>query len=364
MGAVYDPRFEGVSVQGFIPVLDTGVGADVISSLLANIFTGDVGIGNEAILINASLIIFEGTQTTQEAVGMGAVYDPGKDTGHGTDSVVVEASIPVSDNGIGVEAATVKASVSTNDSGTGLDAIYGVAKAYFYVTPEGVLNPLGVIVLRDSREELLPGTQENTETIPGRHGEIDFGSRFQSRTLELHVAMEGIDRSQREQIKRTIAKYLNPILGPQNLIFADDVEKTYRVKYAGKIDLTQFANWLEFTIPFKAGDPFIIGSFEKMHVGSGIVTNEGTFETPVIIEVKGPVTNPSVTIGGTTLTYTGSLSSADTLIIDTEKMTVTFNGVNALANYSGGFPKLQPGDTVVTAATGGTTIFRWRDRWV
>jgi phage-related protein len=125
-----------------------------------------------------------------------------------------------------------------------------------------------------------------------------------------------------------------------------------------------FANWLEFTIPFKACDPFIIGSFEKQHVGSGTLTNEGTFETPVKIEITGPITNPSVTVGGETLIWTGTVGASDRLEIDTEYMTVKFNGSNAIANYSGGFPKLQPGDTTVTAAAGGTTIFRWRDRWV
>jgi len=83
-----------------------------------------------------------------------------------------------------------------------------------------------------------------------------------------------------------------------------------------------------------------------------------------VIEIAGPVTNPSVTVGGQTLSYTGSLAAGDKVVIDTEKMTVTFNGVNALGSYSGGFPKLQPGDTEVTAAAGGTTTWKWRDRWV
>lgn len=315
-------------------------------------------------MADQSFVIADYGTNQQEAVGMGAVYDPSLDTGHGTDAVVVSASIPVSDTGTGAEAAGVNASIPVTDTGAGLDFI-SVAKAYFYVTPEGVLNPLGVIVLRDSRQDLLPGTRDITEEIPGRHGEIDFGSTLRPRFLELRVATRGeVSREEREPLKRTIAKYLNPILGPQNLIFADDIEKTYRVKYAGRIDLQLFRNWLEFTLPFKAGDTFIIGSFEKQHVGSGTLTNEGTFETPLVIEITGPVTNPSVVVGDQVLSYTGSLASGDKLEIDTEYMTVKFNGVNAIANYSGGFPKLQPGDTTVVPASAGTTIWRWRDRWI
>ena len=365
MGAVYDPRFEGVAVNASMIAPDTGAGVDFIASLLASIFTGDIGAGDDIASINAILMIYEGTQTTMEAVGMGSVYDPARDTGHGEDVLLVNASVPVSEAASGADSATINASVSASDTGSGLDFI-SPAKAYFFVTSEGVLNPLGVVVLRDSRQDLLPGTRENTDTVPGRHGEIDFGSEFNFRLLELHVATDGeVSKTEREQLKRTIAKWLNPIIGPQNLIFADDVEKTYRVKYAGRIDLSRMlTNWLEFTIPFKASDPFIVGSFEKAHVGGGTLTNEGTFETPVKIEINGPVVDPSVTVGGEVLSWTGAVGASDKLIIDTEYMTVKFNGVNAIANYNGGFPKLQPGDTTVTAASSGTTAWIWRDRWI
>jgi predicted phage tail component-like protein len=237
--------------------------------------------------------------------------------------------------------------------------------ASFIITSDNILQPLNVQVLRDSREDLLPGIREFTEEIPGRHGEIDFGSEFQPRILELHViSVDDLNISLREQIKRDIAKYLDPTKGVKTLIFANDDTKTYNVKYAGRIDLKQYPTRLEFTIPFKCSDPFIMATYEKNHTGSGILTNEGTFETPVVITIKGPVTNPSVKIGNNTLTYTGTLSSTDTLIINTETMTVTFNGVNALANYSGSFPKLPPGNTEVVAASSGTTIFTWRDRWI
>lgn len=248
-------------------------------------------------------------------------------------------------------------------AGTGDMTVQGVS-SYFFVSRDGILKPLGVFVLRDSRYDLLPGTRENTEQIPGRHGEIDFGSEFLPRIIEMEVITSEFDFVQREQIKRELAKHLNPLGRAKSLVFADDIEKTYYVKFAGKIDYTLHPNQVRFTIPFKSSNPFIIGTFIKTHTGSGILTNEGTVETPLVIEITGTVTNPSVTIGGQTLTYTGTLGSSDKLVIDTETMTVKFNGVNALANYSGGFPKLQPGDTEVIAASGGTTVFKWYDRWV
>jgi len=38
------------------------------------------------------------------------------------------------------------------------------------------------------------------------------------------------------------------------------------------------------------------------------------------------------------------------------------NGNNVLNNWSGGFPKLQPGNTSVTADS--KVTFIWRERWV
>jgi len=344
-----------------VAITDTGSGVDAMILQSVNFSVSDTGVGVDAISLQpVSVGIFEFGVEQIKAVEGGDVFD------HtiGSDAVSLTGTVAITDTGSGVDAMiSVQGTVSVVDTGSGVEAIQ-VAKAYFLIDSFGILHPLDVFVLRDSRQDLLPGTRENTEEIPGRHGEIDFGSEFRPRLLELHVSTQEFDPGQREQVKRTLAAYLNPLLGVQNLIFADDLDQTYRVKYAGKINLSMHPNWLEFTIPFKASDPFIIATWEKTQTGSGTLTNEGTFETPLVIEIAGPVTDPSVVVGGQTLSYTGSLAAGDKVVIDTEKMTVTFNGVNVLGSYSGGFPKLQPGDTAVTAATSGTTTWKWRDRWI
>jgi phage-related protein len=167
-------------------------------------------------------------------------------------------------------------------------------------------------------------------------------------------------------LKRTLAAYLNPMNGVKTLIDSHDIEKTYYVKYAGNIDLTNYVNALQFTIPFKATDPIIYGSFEQVRVGSGTITNDGTLECPLTIEVVGAATNPSVVVGGKTLTYTGVLTSSDTLIIDTGALTCTLNGANALANLTGLTTDvlLAVGDTEVTVPSTGTVTFRFREQWI
>lgn len=241
--------------------------------------------------------------------------------------------------------------------GKGILTAKGVG-AGFIIGTDGMLSPLGVKVLRDSREELLPSTRESTETIPGKHGEIDFGSTFNARILELHVVTpEGVDKG---HLKRKLAGYLYP--REKTLIFLDDLEKIYNVKYSGKIDLNQYPSWLEFTIPFKMENPFIEGAFEQSHSGTGVLVNNGSASVFPVIEIRGPATNPVIEIDGRILSYTGTINAGKTVIVNTEYMAVDMDGTNVLENFNGVFPTLKVGNTSVIA--GSNVTFRWRDRWV
>lgn len=233
----------------------------------------------------------------------------------------------------------------------------------FEVDENGILQPLGVTVLRDSRFELLPGTRDYFEEVPGRHGEIDFGAELQARVLELHCLIE-IAPSDWPAKRQELASYLNPLLGTQTLTFADEPDRVYHVRYSGKIDITKYPYAREFTIPFRMCDPFITSTTQKELIGSGTAVNDGNVATPFTLIVQGPVTNPSVIAAGYTMTYTGTINAGSALVIDTEKMTAVLDGQNALPNYNGVFPKLQPGSNAVTATTGGTTIIRWYSRWI
>lgn len=297
-----------------------------------------------------------------QAVDLGGLFDHTV----GQAAAAIDGLVSAAFAGAGIDSVQADAVVNTSDVGAGTVGILAAKLAYL-IDANHILQPLDVFVLQDSRFELLPSTRENAEEIPGRHGEIDFGSSLQPRIIELHVAnREGFEYANREQVRAALAAMLNPLFGPQAMAFADDLDKTYfvKVKAVGNIDIVRRAQRFFFTIPFRCSNPFAIGTWEKQHTGSGTLSNAGTAETPLIIEIAGPVTNPNITIGGQTLSYTGALIAGDRVVIDTERMTVAFNGVNALHNFSGPFPRLQPGATAVTAATTGTTTWRWRDRWI
>lgn len=384
-----------------ILILDYGSGIDSISALSAYINLTESGQGQESAAINAALSSILESGTGFDSVTPAPVIvisDSGSgdeninpiimnltvaDSGSSQESAVVNNMLSaILDSGEGIESAVVNAIASTTDSGQGIDNVIiqatldlvesgsvdeyinlrkFSADTYFVITSENILQPLGVIVLKDSAYEFMPKIKDITEKIPGKHGGITFSSKYKARLIELKVATaEGLSFAEREELKRNIAKYLNP-KKTKGLVYLDDVDVEYNVKYAGKINLHQHADWFEFTIPLKQSDPFIY-SARKRKVGSGTLTNNGTKEAYIIIEIIGEVVNPSITIGDDTLSYTGTIQSGEKLVIDTKTMTVKLDEQNVLHNYSGCFPKLQTGDTSVLASDNVT--FWWQDRWV
>jgi predicted phage tail component-like protein len=297
---------------------------------------------------------------------LGILYNAGILGGGANYNSATYYIIEVSNAGQGEELIQILANKHIFESGAGNDVVTPYkfpADSCFVITCEGRLNPLGVIVLRDSRYELMPQTRDNTEEIPGRHGEIDFGSELKSRVLELHVAKDEIETApEKELLRRTFAKYLNPVAGTKKMVFLDNIDVEYEVKYSGKIDLTNYAHWMDFTLPFRMNDPLIAGRDEHTQVGTGTITNEGTFETGLIIEIVGAVTNPSVIIGDVTLTYTGTIAAGQTLVIDTDALTAKIGTTNAMAGYNGEFPLLQPGSVNITA--GSNVTVKWKDKYL
>jgi phage-related protein len=277
--------------------------------------------------------------------------------------------VEVSNAGQGEELISILANAFVADTGVGAETITShkfSAEAYFVITCEGRLNPLGVIVLRDSRHELMPQTRDNTEEIPGRDGEIDFGSELKARLMELHVATDdGLSQLQKEQLKRTFAKYLNPVSGTKKLVDLNDIDVEYEVKYAGKIDLTKYTDWMEFTIPFKSCNPLAESRDENSLVGSGTITNSGTYEVPLTIEIPGPATSPTVSVGASVIAYTSSIAAGQTLIIDTDTQTAKIGSVNAIAQVSGDIDiMLQPGIETSVIPSVSATVVKWKDRYL
>ncbi len=241
--------------------------------------------------------------------------------------------------------------------------ILSTMKHFFLVTLDRILKPLNVQVLADSRQDLLPSIRENVETLPGKDGEIDFGNHLAPRLLELQVASEeGLSAKEKEERQILYAHYLDPTKGDKVLLFEDDLQKRYNVKYSGKIDPDCYPTWLKFTIPFKMNTPDVQSATVGKHSGSGTITNSGNAKTPILIEITGSITNPTISIGSSSISYTGTIPAGQTLAIDTGKMTASLNDLNVIDKITGDISyKLPPGDTAITASDNVT--ISWWDKW-
>lgn len=232
----------------------------------------------------------------------------------------------------------------------------------FNVDENGYLQPLGVKVTRGV--EFTRNFKDYSEEVPGKDGEILFGVDIEAGLISLPCFVETTPDTW-DAKEAEIMGYLNPKLGVQTLTFANRPGKVYNVLYAGQLKFAEEGpGYRMFTIPFKMHNPLISASVQSSLIGSGTAVNGGNNETPCIVEIVGAVTNPSVTIGGKTMTYTGTVTASDTLVIDTEKLTCTFNGANALANYNGVFPMLAVGNNTVTAPALGTIAVKWYNKFI
>lgn len=237
--------------------------------------------------------------------------------------------------------------------------------AMIIVKNSGVVEPFGIRILSESKLQLTAPTRNITDSADEFDGEIDFGTELKcGNEVLVGVTDEGLSATEKMQVRRNLATHINNLrIDGAYFIHESDPDKKIFVKAEGRAEIEEYPTWLKVHIPLNV-NPFWESEVEKQFTGSGIITNEGTLDTPLIVEVRGLITDPEVTVGGKTLKYTGTLTAMDTLTINAEHGTVTFNGVNALKYYEGNFPVLPVGETTVVAADGGVTTFKWRERFI
>lgn len=250
-----------------------------------------------------------------------------------------------------------------------------------------------------SKFRLMPSTRDRFETIPGRHGEFDFGFDFDARLIELECVIQAGNELELRQRAREVAGWLNPGKGPRQMILDSEPDKYYLVRYAGNVDIEMVARQGRFTLPFRASDPFAYATQDKTVIwqaqnnGTTMLQNDGSAECPLLITIQAPSeANPmypavgigstnygvaggtsqtsgiTLTIGGVSVSFTGTIAADDTVEIDTGNFTVKKNGQNALPYWQGDFPKLPAGTTPVeerdTAGAGALVTFSYRERWL
>ncbi len=197
-----------------------------------------------------------------------------------------------------------------------------------------------------------PKSRLHTDHVPGRSGEYLFGADYEPRVITLTLTSPRMTSITKPTVRHDLGRYF---VGQQELWIGNIC---YNVKYSGMMDVIPYSNYFIATVPLKMTDPFGY-SIEHSQVNAGTCTNAGNIETYPKIEI-GPSTNPSVTINGVSLSYTGTIATGHTLTIDCEAQTVYDNTTNVIQNFTGDFVAFQVGANIVT----GTATFKWRDKFI
>jgi len=257
-------------------------------------------------------------------------------------------------------------------------------------------STFGLAMLAE-HDPVLPPTRDRKEEINGMDGAWDFGADYGPRPITVEVALSEDTRANLKALKRQLAAWLNAKNGVKQLTFDDEPGVYYLARYAGKIPLEQLISaYDEFTIPFVAYDP--IGWSEELvweqivDTGTFVINNSGTYDAKPVItlqaldggmpgdeiltggydpleEVIDTITNPVITLNGYTISYTGTISPGESLVIDCQKLQATIDSFNAANGISGDFPVLGPGDNNLSVtdetSTGGMLVkIEYNGRWL
>ena len=265
-----------------------------------------------------------------------------------------------------------------------------------YFTYNNISSMTYGIVAKSVNRPILPVLRRRELIIPGKHGAYDFADNtYERRIIEVELKYVGTSFTEFRIRARQIAYWLSGYSGTKNLIFSDETDKWYVAKIYSEIglqnlfrigtctiqfecesfayaDLAEYDEDIEYDTGYEYDEGLIYPNARTVydwyflapffnvrnadsrewcgfpwtynpHMTS--LYNWGTIETPFTITIYGEVENPRVVQEGTTATFTISadMTAGSTMIIDSDNMTVIYNGTNYLHKMTGSFINLEIG---------------------
>jgi predicted phage tail component-like protein len=207
------------------------------------------------------------------------------------------------------------------------------------ITLDGIKpNEIGLNVLRYHQNPVLPGTIDRTLTIPGVHGQHDFGSDLGPKYFEIPLGIkEQKNYAGVQKVINTLNQLLLDYYGRPKLIklvFEYEPDKFYWVKYSGSIPIERLARMGEFILPLVANDPmkYAFANVNEIHWDSATVTFDDTYSIDTVF-----VDGVRITSSNTLKAYVNGLVVRPTILINGSGNNVTFqaNGKSfSLTNFT------------------------------
>lgn len=154
------------------------------------------------------------------------------------------------------------------------------------------ISYFGIKLLEGSEIGMLPSTRDSIVTIAGKHGAYDFGAVMDVREFNLRCSIISDISNNDLRLKiREFVKHLVDVKGKPRtleLIFDNEPDKKYFVRYSGEVDFEEIIKAGIFTLPLVAFDPFAYG--EMQTIEQIIINNNEEIETYSFGNVETPAT--------------------------------------------------------------------------
>ena len=215
-------------------------------------------------------------------------------------------------------------------------------------------------------------------TVPGRDGEIPPVASevtIGARNLRVYTTLWSTSKSQRLSKLETLAKFLRTY-GPHGFDLFPDLNSD---KYFRNVYPNELTDLLLKPLPglvgdtaamLKATDPYLYSVKQDYAIdtlGSGtefVINNSGNYPVRAKVIIKctlDSLINPSLVLGGATISFMGSLLNDDFLELF-ESLEAKKNGAGVLASMSNDFltygVSLMPGDNIIRYVDHATSSHR------
>lgn len=223
-----------------------------------------------------------------------------------------------------------------------------------------------IITINDIKRPILPSQRLTTKSIVGRHGAFFFQKQSDALEIEVKITIRGSNPSDLRNKIRDLADKLDTDQ-PAPLIFNDEPDKYVMAIISDDTNLDEIYRIGQGTLTFFVPDPFYYAitddTFTYTTTGAKTFTRKGTASSYPKIEIKGTNSVGSITIddgNGNVMTFNGSLTSSETLVLDSKRLTayiIESNGdirpvLHQLDELN--FPVLKKGSNTVTVSKSGS----------
>ena len=213
-----------------------------------------------------------------------------------------------------------------------------------------------------AHDVLLPQKRARKRQIPRRHGLYDHGAFcWEERTVRIDCVLERqLSRAELRGIAADLAVKSELTLWsePDRFYVAELYEPSEMIDYYDE-------GMREFTLTFVC-EPFAYSKEYALQSASGSLSlrNDGTVESPCVIELTAPGEAVRVAAGEQSFSISG-LIAGQLVRVDSEDYTCTVDGENALHRMTGDFITIPPrADFALTADPACALTLRWRKRWL